>query len=79
MGLLGVSDFGTRKIQDHFWVDVLGFHGYLGLLILIFKGSTTHSMIRHGRRPCGNPGFFMFISSERGEIPPRIRVFVLLH
>ena len=27
MGLLGVSDFGTRKIQDHFWmdfVDVLG-------------------------------------------------------
>ena len=30
MGLLGVSDFGTRKIQDHFWVDVLGFHGYLG-------------------------------------------------
>ena len=37
MGLLGVSDFGTRKMQLYFWVDVLGFHGYLGLLILIFK------------------------------------------
>ena len=65
----GLAWFGMLSMFSEDWHDLGCYPCFLRIGMILWF--CHQIMIRHGRRPCGNPGFFMFISSERGEIPPK--------